>query len=72
LPTVIAPTHSCGAELAATEELTLSFPEPLAPPVIEIQLLAVEVVRAQPAPLVTFVGVSVTCFLSYEIFAFDW
>ena len=52
-PAVIVPVRDVVAEFAATLNVTVPLPDPLAPPVIVIQLSLVDAVHAHPAPLVT-------------------
>ena len=52
-PAVIVPVRDVVAEFAATLNVTVPFPDPLAPPVIVIHVALLAAVHAQPLPLVT-------------------
>jgi len=52
-PAVIVPVRDVVAEFAATVNVTVPLPDPLAPPVIVIQVALLAAVHAQPLPLVT-------------------
>ena len=51
-PTVIVPVRGLVAGFAAILNVTVPLPDPLAPPVIVIQLTLLDVVQAQPVPAV--------------------
>ena len=52
-PAVIVPVRDVVAEFADTVNVTVPLPDPLAPPVIVIQVALLAAVHAQPLPLVT-------------------
>ena len=52
-PAVIVPVRDVVAEFGATLNVTVPFPDPLAPPVTVIQPTPLAAVHAQPLPLVT-------------------